>query len=110
MSLPHAKSGEIIDVRPLGTRLEAAPSMALMKTPHLELMRLVLPSGKSMPQHTVAGELTIQVIEGVLDLDIAGTVSTMRAGELVHLAGNTPHALQAREHCSMLVTVLLPSA
>ena len=41
MALPHATSGQLIDIRPLGTRISSSVSNALFKTPQLELMRLV---------------------------------------------------------------------
>lgn len=107
MALPHAKSGEVIDVRPLGTRIEAAVSNALFKTPQLELMRLVLPSGKTMPKHAVPGPITIQCLEGVIELQAHQTTQILRAGELVYLAGGEPHTLLAQEDSSVLVTVIL---
>lgn len=108
MALPHAKSGEIIDVRPLGSRLAAAVSNAYFKTPQLELMRLVIPSGKTMPEHTVPGPITIQCMEGTIELLAHQTTQTMHAGDLIYLAGGEPHALHApQEDASVLVTVVL---
>lgn len=109
MALPHAKSGEVIDVRPLGTRIEAAVSNALFKTPQLELMRLVLPSGKTMPEHAVPGPITIQCLEGAIELQAYQTTQILLPGELVYLAGGEPHALHAREDSSVLLTVILQS-
>ncbi|HWU99389.1 MAG TPA: cupin domain-containing protein [Oxalicibacterium sp.] len=108
MALPHATSGQLIDIRPLGTRIAASTSNALFKTPQLELMRLVLPRGKGMPEHSVHGPVTIQCIEGAIELHAHQTTQTVRAGELVYLAGGEPHALQALEDSSVLLTILLP--
>ncbi len=77
-----------------------------MRTDRLEVMRLVLHAGKSMREHQVPGELTIQCIEGVIDLQAHGTVTTMRAGQMVYLAAAVPHALVGVEDASLLVTVL----
>jgi hypothetical protein len=87
MALPHATSGQLIDIRPLGTRISSSVSNALFKTPQLELMRLVLPCGKGMPEHQ--------------------STQTLRAGELVYLAGGEKHSLHALEDSSVLLTLLL---
>lgn len=108
MALPHATSGQLIDVSPLGTRITEAFSYALFKTQKLELIRLVLPRGKGMPEHAVPGAVTIQCLEGAIELSAHQTTQIVHAGELVYLAGGEPHALQALEDASVLLTILLP--
>lgn len=112
MSLPHAVSGEVINIRPLDEKLKESISIALLRTNHLELMRLVLVAGKSMPEHRVAGEVTIQCLEGSIELHAHQTMQTLRAGNLVYLAGGEPHSLRALEDASVLLTILFnhPSA
>lgn len=107
MALPHASSGQLIDVRPLGSQLTSAPSRAMMKTPGLELMRMVLPAGKSVPEHRVPGECTIQCLEGRVELTSHGDTLLMRAGDLVYFEGGVVHALHAAEDSSLLVTILM---
>src|SRR5512144_22045 len=46
MAIPHAKPGEVIDVRPLGSALAQAKTTTLVKTPTLEVIRLIIPEGK----------------------------------------------------------------
>ena len=107
MSLPHATSGDLINISPLGDKFEGAVSQAFLKTDHLELMRLVLPAGKSMPEHWVEGEVTLQCLEGAFDLEAHGKSQQVRAGEMVYLGPRVPHALRAQENTSVLMTVLL---
>jgi quercetin dioxygenase-like cupin family protein len=107
MALHHASSGEIMQVRPLGAKLLESPSVALLKAHQLEVMRLVLTAGKSVPEHQVAGELTMQCIEGCIEVRAQGKSQTLRAGEMVYLEGKVPYSLHAIEHSSMLMTVVL---
>lgn len=107
MALPHALPGEPIDVQPLGARLANAKTAALFKSADLEVMRLVLPAGKSLPPHRVPGEITIQCIEGTLEVAADGRTSVLRAGQLLFLAGDVEHAVAAVEDASALVTVAL---
>ena len=106
MALPHARSGQIIDVSPLGSGLRSAVSTALFKAEDLEVMRLVLLSGKGIPPHKVAGEVTIQCIEGVVEVS-SDEVQTLEAGKMMYLRGDEVHSLRAIEDASMLVTIFL---
>lgn len=56
MALPHATASEPVDVRPLGARLAGEKTTALFKSRDLEVIRLVLPAGASLPPHQVRGE------------------------------------------------------
>ena len=107
MAIPHASAGQPIDVQPLGTRLAGAKTVALFKAQDLEVMRLVLLAGKSLPPHQVAGEITIQCIEGTLDVSVDGRSHVLRAGQLLFLAGGAMHGVTALADASALVTIVL---
>jgi len=106
MALPHAESGQIIDISPLGSRLRSTVSTALFKAEDLEVMRLVLLSGKGIPPHKVAGEVTIQCIEGVVEVS-SDEVQTLDAGKMLYLRGDEVHSLRALEDASVLLTIFL---
>jgi quercetin dioxygenase-like cupin family protein len=110
MALHHAMSGEVIDIRPLGGDLRHASTAALYKSGRLEVMRVVLLAGKTVPEHSVAGEISIQCLEGRVELTAAGTCQVMSAGDLLCLSGGVTHALKAVEDCAVLVTILLHGA
>ena len=107
MAIPHARSGQVIDVRPLGPQLAGERTTALFKTDDLEVMRLILPAGKSLPPHKVAGEITIQCIEGRIDVTLDGDSRILGAGHLIYLARDVVHGVVAIEDASVLVTIAL---
>lgn len=107
MALEHALPGQVIDIRPLGSSIPTTKTTALFKSTDLEVMRLVLAAGKSLPPHKVQGEITIQCIEGCIEVTAEGTSHLLRAGHLLYLAGNAIHAVTALEDTSALVTVAL---
>jgi quercetin dioxygenase-like cupin family protein len=107
MALPHGISGEPIDVRPLGPRLSTERTAALFKARDLEVMRLVLPAGKSLLPHKVPGEITIHCIEGSLRIDVDGAERVLDAGELLFLSGDVVHGVTAMTDASALVTIAL---
>jgi quercetin dioxygenase-like cupin family protein len=107
MSIPHAHSGQAISVAPLAHALAQQRTVALFKSEQLELIRLVLLAGKSMPPHKVSGEITIQCLEGRLDVQVQGMSTLLQAGELMFLLGSVPHSVTALEDASALVTIVL---
>lgn len=106
MSLPHPHPGEPIDIRPLGDKLIESASVALARTDDFEVMRLVLPKGKSLPEHHVPGEITLQCLEGTVEVQAQDKTIPLQAGKLIYLLGNTPYALYALENASVLMTML----
>jgi quercetin dioxygenase-like cupin family protein len=107
MAIPHAKSGEVIDLRFLGKALAQAVTNTLVKTDRLEVIRLVVSAGKDIPPHQVAGEITVQCLEGRVAFTAGGTTRELAAGQMLYLAGNEPHSLRGIEDASVLVTILL---
>jgi quercetin dioxygenase-like cupin family protein len=107
MALSHAISGQPLDVRPFGERLVTEKTSALFKSSDLEVMRLVLVAGKSLPPHRVPGEITIHCLEGSLEIELDGRTVSLGAGELVFLAGGAMHGVKALTDASALVTIAL---
>jgi quercetin dioxygenase-like cupin family protein len=111
MALPHAAPAQPIDVAPLGAALTDTPSSALFKSAGLEVMRIVLPKGKSLPSHKVDGEITLHCLEGELELSVqrdgAEQRHTLRAGQLCYLEGGVVHAVTGVVDASALVTIVL---
>jgi quercetin dioxygenase-like cupin family protein len=108
MSIPHAESGEVVDVRPLGAALTTTKTATLVKTGDMELIRLVVPAGKEIRTHHAPGEIIVQCLEGRVTFIAGGKAQELAAGQLLYLAAAEPHALKGIEDSSLLVTILLP--
>jgi quercetin dioxygenase-like cupin family protein len=107
MAIAHAAPGQLVDVQPLGNQLSESRNVALFKTDELEVIRLVMPAGKTMPSHWVKGEVTIHCLEGEIGLTVGGQTRQMKAGQLVWLQGGVDHALTAVLDSSLLLTIVL---
>jgi quercetin dioxygenase-like cupin family protein len=107
MAIPHAKPGEVIDIRPLGTALSGRVTTTLIKTDALEVLRLMIPARTEIARHQVPGEITVQCLEGEVVFNVDGTDRQLAAGDLLLLSGGTPHALRAGRDSSVLVTIQL---
>jgi quercetin dioxygenase-like cupin family protein len=107
MAIPHAKPGDVIDLRPIGASRGHAITHTLVKTNSLEVICLVVGAGKELPSHQVAGEITVQCLQGRVAFTAGTTVRELAAGQMLYLAGNEPHSLRGIEDASVLVTILL---
>jgi quercetin dioxygenase-like cupin family protein len=107
MAIPHALPGEPVSLQPLGSRLATEKTAALFKSRQLEVIRLNLLAGKSLPPHSVPGEITIQCIEGEIDVAVDGVSHVLGAGQMLFLEGGAPHGVVALQDSSALVTIVL---
>jgi quercetin dioxygenase-like cupin family protein len=108
MAIPHARPGEVIDVRPLGPALAGARTTALVKTESLEVIRLVIPRGKEIPTHKTRGETTVHCLEGRAAFTTGGITPELGAGQLLYLQGEQPHSVLGLDDASLLVTITFP--
>jgi quercetin dioxygenase-like cupin family protein len=107
MALVHAQQLDVISVQPLAAQLQEVKTHSLLKTDKLQLMRVVLAAGQTVPEHQVSGEITIQCLEGEVLVSTPQRACALAAGELTALPAQVPHAVQAKTNASLLVTVLL---
>ena len=108
MAISHLSSGEPISLMPFGKTVNGERSVALFKSEELEVIRLVLAAGKSFPSHSVPGEITIQCLEGSIEVTSDGDVQTLRSNHLMFLAGGVNHELLAVTDATALLTIVLP--
>lgn len=108
MALDHAQPNEIIDVRPWGDALANRRTITLFKSEQLEVIRLAMAAGKVIAEHRAPGEITVQCLEGRIVFTAGGKGQELAAGQMLYLRSGDPHALEALEPSSVLVTLALP--
>jgi len=107
MATLHLSSGDVANISPLGAELDETSTNAFFKDPHLEVMRVFLPAGKRMAEHAVDGPITVQCIEGEVDIITGTTHQVIRSHDVLYLAAGVPHALLAIRNTSILLTIVL---
>lgn len=106
VALQHARFLEVIDLlapEPIGS---SSISSSLLKTEQMQLLRLVLPAGHALPEHHVAGEITIHCLSGDASVVTPRAEHRLTMGQLIALAGSEPHAVRAHDASTLLVTVV----
>lgn len=107
MSSAHLASGEVTALLDV-TSDEALPeSRTLVRDDHFQVFRYVLPAGKLTSMHEAAGIITIHCLQGEIELDAHQRRQHMKAGDLVYLADQEPHAVQALSDCVLLISMAL---
>ena len=107
MALQHAVSGERIMLQRGEDDIANFTSVALVKTDHMELIRLLVTKEKPVPEHRVEGEMTLLCLEGEIAFDAHGRTTILRPSEMIYLAGGEPHAIRANMDSVALMTILL---
>lgn len=110
MALEHARPGEAVDLHPPASASSPLPTSALFKSTDLEVIRLVLPAGKAVPPHAVAGDITVQCLGGRLDVTVDGRHHPLHPGQLLYLPGGVRHGVEALDDACALVTIALRPA
>lgn len=109
MALPHAKPGEVVDLRPRGSALKDGRTAAIIKTEQFEAIRLIVHAGREIPSHAVSGHITLHCLEGRVTLGLAQSTITLCAGEWVYLDGQEAHSVKGIEDSALLLTIMLGS-
>ena len=63
-------------------------------------------AGQGLSEHSAPYDALIQVLDGEAQLAIGGKAVHARAGQLVVMPANVPHAVQAVKKFKMLLTML----
>lgn len=106
MALHHAAPLDVISLKPQALTQESERSHSLLRTDDLQLIHIALAAGDVMPEHTVAGPLTLQCLEGEAQVRTSQASCTLRTGELVMLPGGEPHSVQSAVGAMLLLTLV----
>ena len=107
MAVPHAKPGEVIDVRPLSAKLAGSKTMTLIKTKTIEVVRIVMAAGKEISEHEAPGEIIVHCLEGTIAFTTQGMTNELHGGEMLYLAAAEPHSVKCIADASFLLTIVL---
>ena len=97
----------------LPTETQFAPngivSRTLMKTATARVVLFGFAEGQELSEHTSTQEALIQILSGECEFSLAGKPHLLKAGDLLYIPPNLPHALKAIQQFSMLLTLFKPA-
>lgn len=84
----------------------AVVSRTLRKCAGGTLTAFAFDDGQELSEHSAPFAAYVQVIEGTVRLTIGGQAVDAKAGEVVLMPANVPHAVRATSRLKMLLTML----
>ena len=108
MAIEHATSGEVIEVQSLPTEIPpiGLQLTTLVKTPSLEVKRLLLARGREIPPHHAPGEITVHCLSGRVTFRANDVPVELAGGQMLFLSPGVTHSLVGLEDSTLLVTKL----
>jgi len=81
-------------------------SRTLVKKPTGTITLFAFDRGQGLSEHSAPYDAFVQVVDGVATLRIGGTDVVAKAGEVVVMPANIPHAVHATERFKMLLVMI----
>lgn len=80
-------------------------SRTLLRTGNSRVVLFGFAAGQELTEHTSTQHAIIQILSGECEFSLAGQPHRVKAGDLIYLPPNLPHALKAATQFSMLLTL-----
>ena len=109
MSRGRVQSGDSINLQHLRDDMETDATYALVKTSSMEVIRMALPHGKTVDEHTVDGEMSVQCLKGCIYFNIDGRAQELTDNDWLYLSKGQPFSYSVRSNTILLVTLLFPN-
>ncbi len=84
----------------------AVVSKTLVKSSAGTVTLFAFDTGQELSEHTAPFDAMVQLLDGSAEITISGKLSLVRAGQMIIMPANEPHALRARERFKMLLTMI----
>ncbi|NGP76138.1 hypothetical protein G3570_05815 [Balneolaceae bacterium YR4-1] len=106
MSQGHIKSGEVVNLETLREEMDVDASYALVKTEDMEVIRMAVPKGKTIDEHHISGEMTVQCLKGDILFMVDGEARELTQSDWLYLQREQNFSYSVKEDTILLVTIL----
>lgn len=83
-------------------------SRTLLRTTNSRVVLFGFAEGQELTEHTSTQHAIIQILSGECEFTLAGKPHLLKAGDLLYMPPNLPHAVKATTEFSMLLTFSKP--
>lgn len=81
-------------------------SKQIIKKPNGNITLFAFDEGESLTEHTSPFEAVVYIVDGEMEITIGGKPFNVKAGEILVMPPNVPHALKASIKSKMLLTMI----
>jgi quercetin dioxygenase-like cupin family protein len=103
-NIPFAEPLVLVNLIEYSTGEVVSRTLAQMKS--LSLTLFAFDEGEGLTTHSAPGDALVQVLDGEALITIGGKEVVARAGEVVVMPMNVPHAVHASKRFKMLLTLI----
>jgi quercetin dioxygenase-like cupin family protein len=83
-------------------------SRTLLRTPNSRTVLFGFTEGQELTEHTSTQHALVEILTGVCEFSLADKAQELKAGDVVYMPPNLPHAVRAKTQFSMLLTLIKP--
>ena len=81
-------------------------SRTFVQRPDLSITLFAFAAGEGVSTHSAPGDAMVYILDGEAKITLGGIPLTAKAGEMVVMPANIPHAVDAEKDFKMLLTVV----
>ena len=98
---------EILDLNGMINYQEGSiVSRVLLKSDSGNVTLFAFDAGQELSEHSAPFDALVEVIEGEAEIKISGKVFIVKAGQVIIMPADDPHALKAASRFKMLLTMI----
>jgi quercetin dioxygenase-like cupin family protein len=83
-------------------------SRTILRTATARVVLFGFAAGQELTEHTSTQHALVQVLSGECDFSLHGKPHHLKTGDLLYMPPHAPHAVQATQQFSMLLTLFKP--
>ena len=84
-------------------------SRTLLRTPATRVVLFGFAAGQELTEHTSTQQALVQILSGECEFSVNGVSHSLKAGDLLYLPPNCPHAVHAVTELSLLLILSPPT-
>jgi quercetin dioxygenase-like cupin family protein len=101
LGIHAARPSDLVDYQ-----ADAIVSREVLKKKTGSVTLFAFDAGQGLSEHTAPFDALVQVLDGEAEITIAGKRHRVRAGELILMPANRPHALKAVQRFKMMLIMV----
>ncbi len=104
--LPGAQIANVLELA--NYQEGAVVSREVVKRPTGSVTIFAFDEGQGLSEHTAPFDALVQVLDGEVEINIAGNPHRLHCGEMILMPASQPHALKAITRFKMILTMIRP--
>lgn len=106
MNKGHIESGEVVNLETLKRDMNVDASYALVKSKDMEVIRMSLNEGKTIEEHKVEGEVSVQCLKGDILFMVDGKAVELKDNDWLYLEKRQAFSYSVKKDTILLLTIL----